>query len=70
VIARKSGYITLEKQINFTNGFLYRNEKCLVTIPMMRYESPESSKAYAILTYNGNLKDIKLKASSTDSEEI
>lgn len=34
----------------------------------MREEDPENAKAYAILTYNGNLRNIKLKALGSDDE--
>ena len=35
---------------------------------MMREENPENAKAYAILSYNGNLRNIKLKALGDDEE--
>ena len=34
----------------------------------MREENPENVKAYAILSYNGNLRNIKLKALCTEDE--
>jgi uncharacterized membrane protein YcaP (DUF421 family) len=34
---------------------------------MLREEDPESSKAYAVLTYDGNLRGIELKAKQQDS---
>lgn len=65
MIARKSGFITIDKKINFTEGFLKRNDEKLITIPMLKEISPDSGKAYAILTYNGRLKNVKLRASSS-----
>lgn len=70
VIARKSGFITIEKKINFTNGYLQRNEQSVITIPMMREEDPENAKAYAVFTYNGNLRNIKLKALTTTEDKV
>jgi hypothetical protein len=35
VIARKAGFITMDKKINFTTGFLERNPERLITIPMV-----------------------------------
>lgn len=58
----------MEKKINFTNGFLHRNDQSVITIPMMREEEPETAKAYAILSYNGNLRNINLKALGADEE--
>ena len=35
---------------------------------MMREESPDSTMAYAVLTYNGNLRNIQLKALIADDK--
>ena len=52
----------MEKQINFTIGFLLRNEQHAITIPMVREDHTEQGNAFAILTFNGALKKAKLKA--------
>lgn len=58
IVARKSGYVSIQKQVNFTIGFLKRNEQKLITIPMLKEEDPETAKAYAVLSYDGNLRGI------------
>lgn len=35
---------------------------------MMREEDPEHAKAYAVLSYNGNLRNIKLKALGAEDD--
>lgn len=37
---------------------------------MLKEISPDSGKAYAILTYNGRLNNVKLRASSSLSDDI
>ena len=44
------------------------NKEHIVTVLMLREQSPDTNKAYATLCYNGKLGEIKLKALSTEGE--
>lgn len=65
IVANQAGFITTTKQINVTSGFLMAIDQrgtYLVTIPMVRDYNSEDDKAFAILSFNGNLANVRLIA--------
>jgi len=54
----------MDKHINFTKGFVDSNEQKTITVPMVKEYASNEPKAFGILSYNGQLKNIKLNALS------
>jgi hypothetical protein len=67
LVATKAGFITSTKKINVTSGFLNSKDQFgsySVTVPMYRDHDPSVNKALIVLTFNGSLSNLKLRATS------
>lgn len=60
----------MQKKFNFTSGLLDNCQDLLITVPMVKDFPIETKKAYAILCFNGLIKDASLKALSCTGDDI
>ena len=58
IVARKSGFVPISKNINFTKGFILNTEDHLVMVPMVKEEPHDANNAYGILTFNGHVSHV------------
>ena len=68
IVARKSGFVPLSKNVNFTKGFILNTEDHLVMVPMVREEPHDANIAYGILTFNGQISNVQLEATSSSDK--